>query len=348
MPAETAPLNPRQRKVLTAVVDQFISHAEPVSSKALSRIPFITVSPATIRTTLAELEEMGLLAQPHASAGRQPTDKGYRLYVDDLLFPEPLSEESRRAIDAVLEEARGEADLLRQVADLLGSLSHLLGVALAPPAEDGRFSHLDLVPIANNRLMVILSISGLQVRSALMEAGGEMSFLRLEGIADQVNRRMQGVPVSFLNTYFKEQLESLGSDEERKAYRFLDRSISKLFQDRAGEEVHLAGAGQVLNQPDFERIGDLSGLLEMLDSRITLVHFLRQRAEDRGVRVTVGEEHRNGRLRSISIMTSTFRMGEARGMVGVIGPKRMPYARLIPMVDYTARALNRKFAAEAA
>lgn len=339
----TTPLSRRQKQVLTAIVDHYIVKAEPVSSKILSVNPIMQASSATIRNTMAELEDLGLVEAPHASSGRLPTDLGYRTYIDELMHIEALSPEEKAAIESGLAEALDEQELMAQAARMLGRLTHLLGVAVSPALEKGLFRNISLVPLAEGKVMLILTVSDLVFRSVLVDSALDTSIYRLESIARRINEMMLGRPVSFLNTVLENPAESQGSEEERKAFSFFTRSISKLFRGQNDQEIQIAGQKDMFSQPDFEKIEDLNSILDLLDSKITLVHFLRQRNEKEGVHVTVGEEHKDGRkLRSISIVTSAFTLGGAQGTVGVIGPKRMPYSKLISLVDFTAKTLSLK------
>lgn len=336
-------LNRRQQQVLTAIVDHYIVKAEPVSSKLLSVNPIMQASSATIRNTMAELEDLGLVEAPHASAGRLPTDLGYRTYIDELMHLEALTPEEKQTIESELSEAQDEQELMAQAARMLGRLTRLLGVAVSPALETGRFRNISLVPLAEGKVMLILNVSDMVFRSVLVDQHAETSIYRLDSIARRINERMRGQPVSFLNTLLGNPSDNLGSEEERKAFSFFSRSISKLFRGQKEQEIHVSGQRDMFTQPDFEKIEDLNSILELLDSKITLVHFLRQRNEKDGVHVTVGEEHRDGeKYRSISIVTSAFTLGGSQGTVGVIGPKRMPYSKLISLVDFTAKTLSRR------
>jgi heat-inducible transcriptional repressor len=335
-------LNSRQKQVLTAIVNHYIVKAEPVSSKVLSVNPIFKASSATIRNTMAELEDMGYVEQPHASAGRLPTDRGYRTYIDELMLIENLSLEESKSIESEITEYQDEQELLAHTARMLERLTHQMGVAVSPSVEQGLFKNLALVPLAENRIMIILSISEAVFRTTLVDSGIETSIYRLESIARRINERMQGKPVSLLNALLQDPQDSSISEEERNAFRFFDRSISKLFKNEKSQEIQTSGTKNILSRQNFENIEDLESILDLLDSKMALVHFLRQREAKEGVHVTIGEEHREGYpLRSVSIVTSAFRMGGTHGIVGVIGPKRMPYSRLISIVDFTAKTLSR-------
>ncbi|HKP96027.1 MAG TPA: heat-inducible transcriptional repressor HrcA [Fibrobacteria bacterium] len=339
-----SPLNPRQKRVLTAIVDHYIVKAEPVSSKVLSVNPLLQASSATIRNTMAELEDMGFVEQPHTSAGRTPTDRGYRTYVNDLMQVEPLTAEERRSIEAEIQAAQDEQETMAQTAGILGRLTRQLGVAVSPSVEESLFKNLSLVPVDQNKVMIVLSVSETIFRTTLVDSGIDTSIYRLESIARRINERMQGKPVSFLNSLLQNPRESSASEEEKRAFSFFDRSISKLFRSHKHDEVQISGTKNIFSRADFEKLEDLESILDLLDSKMALVHFLRQRNQKEGVHVTIGEEHQEGhKLRSVSIVTSAFSLGGAHGIVGVIGPKRMPYPRLISIIDYTAKALNQVF-----
>lgn len=335
------PLNPRQKNVLSAIVNHYIVKAEPVSSRILSMNPLFQASSATLRNTMAELEDLGLVEQPHKSAGRTPTDRGYRAYVDELMMIEELPATQKQALEAELGEAQDEQDLLSQAARILGQATNLLGVAVSPSLEESLFQDLSVVQLPGGRMMLILSVSDLVFRTMLVDSGLDTSIYRLEAIARRINERMKGRPVSLLNAFLKNPTENPISADEGRALGFFNRSISKLFDAQKDQEIRLSGTKNILSRPDFERIEDLESILEFLDSKIALVHFLRQRQERNGVHVTIGEEHREGqKLRPISIVTSAFTLGGGHGVVGVIGPKRMPYSKLISIVDFMAKTLS--------
>jgi heat-inducible transcriptional repressor len=340
-------LNPRQKQVLTALVDHYIVKAEPVSSKVLSQSAILSASSATIRNTLGDLEDMGFLEQPHTSAGRLPTDRGYRAYVDELMHPEPLSPEDRSAFDrAVSHDETIEARLAR-VAQVLADRTQLMGLVVPPPPQ-AVFRRLSLIRVEEGKTAMVLATSDQEVRSTWMTGAEspENPVFRLETMVERLNEQMFGRPVSFLNDTFSKIKEVIGLKNEKKELEFLDRSILKLSQEKQLEDVFIAGAKNLVNRPDFSKIEDISSIFELMESKVTLVHFLRQKQDNTGVHVTVGEEHReDGHLfRSLSLVTAAFTLkgGTSRGMVGVLGPKRIPYARLVPVVSYAAQCLSRK------
>lgn len=346
-------LTPRQKQVLTALVDHYIVRAEPVSSSLLSQSAVVQASSATIRNTLSDLEERGFVEQPHASAGRLPTDRGYRTYVDELMHPRPLAESDRRALDAIPSlspEAARAGDTppsaearMAAAARILAEQTDLLGLVVPPPENEDIFRKVSLVEVEENKVALILTSAGHAVRSMLIDAR-DISIFRLEAVVRRLNEAMKNRAVSGLNEFFGGNGGYQPSGEEKQASDLLNRSILKLTGERSGEDVFLSGARNLLNREDFGKTGEIASIFELLESKVTLVHFLRQRETVDGVHVTIGEERGpDGRLfRSLSLVTAAFQRedGTSRGMVGVLGPKRMPYARLVPMVDYAARRLS--------
>jgi heat-inducible transcriptional repressor len=357
MTPPTPDLNPRQKQVLTALVDHYIVRAEPVSSSLLSQSAVLRASSATIRNTLADLEERGFVEQPHTSSGRLPTDRGYRTYVDELMHPEPLGEDDRRALDVAIPSvpehgAAGKASpaspesRLAGAAKVLADQTGLLGLVVPPPESRPLFRKASLVHVEDSKVALVFadsgSAAGTSVRSLLLDTR-DISIFRLEAVIQRLNEEMRGRPVSLLNEYIGESGANPGSADEKDALNLLGSSILKLSEDQVGEDVLISGARNLVNRPDFAKIEDIDSIFAILESKVTLVHFLRQREDEDGVHVTIGEERGpDGRLfRSLSLVTASFSGGgSSRGIVGVLGPKRIPYARLVPVVRYAAQRLD--------
>jgi heat-inducible transcriptional repressor len=363
-------LNPRQKQVLTALVDHYIVRAEPVSSSLLSQSAVLRASSATIRNTLADLEERGFVEQPHTSSGRLPTDRGYRTYVDELMHLEPLGAEDKHALDVAIPSPTSESgssaaddqdgarprsgtaasleSRLAGAAKALADQTRLLGLVIPPPSDAPVFRKVSLVQVEEGKVAVVLAGSDQSVRSLLLDIGEapDVSIFRLEAVVKRLNDAMKGRSVSLLNTYIGGAGEANASGDEKTALDLLGRSILKLSREKSGDEIFISGARNLVNRPDFAKIEDLESIFELLESKVTLVHFLRQKADREnqdGVHVTIGEERgQDGQLfRSLSLVTASFSGGGAsRGMVGVLGPKRIPYARLVPVVRYAAQRLS--------
>lgn len=355
-------LNPRARQILTALVEHYIVRAEPVSSGVLSQSAVVRASSATIRSTLSDLEERGFVEQPHASSGRLPTDRGYRAYVDELMHPQPLAAEDRRALDVAIpsmpEQGRAGKGTpqspearMAGAAKALADQTGLLGLVIPPPEARPVFRKASLVQVADTQVALVFADSpdaahpvGTSVRSLLLDTR-DISIFRLEAVVKRLNDEMQGRSVSLLNDYIA-GIEGISAPaDEKDAMNLLGRSILKLSQNKTGEDILISGARNLVGRQDFAKIEDIDSIFALLESKITLVHFLRSREKDEnpGVHVTIGEERgSDGRLfRSLALVTAGFSGGgTSRGLVGVLGPKRIPYARLVPVVDYAAKRLK--------
>jgi heat-inducible transcriptional repressor len=335
-------LNARQQQVLTAIVDHFIVTAEPVSSKVLSLNPVFHASSATLRNTMAELTDLGYVEQLHSSAGRRPTDQGYRTYVDELMQPLPLPEADIRTLETGLSGISDDQELMNQAALVLGRMTQLVGVAVTPSVNEGMFRHISLLPLEAGRVLVVLHGSGMLIRSTLADETLNTSFFRLESLANRLNAEMQGRPMADLGPFLQKATEVSGSQEEVRALSFLKRSIMKLIDSERQQELQVSGTHHFMKSRFFDKIEDLESLLEIVESKFALVHFLRNQADQNGVHVTIGQEQRDGKpFRSLSIVTEAFRYGESTGIVGVMGPKRLPYNYLVSLVHHAAKTLNR-------
>jgi heat-inducible transcriptional repressor len=340
-PANDA-LNARQQQVLTAIVDHFIVTAEPVSSKVLSLNPVFHASSATLRNTMAELTDLGYVEQLHSSAGRRPTDQGYRTYVDELMQPIPLPEADIRTLETGLGSIPDDHERINQAALMLGRMTQLVGVAVTPSVDQGTFRHISLLPLEAGRVLVVLHGSGMVIRSTLADETLNTSFFRLESLTNRLNGEMQGRPIAEIGPYLQKTAEGASSQEDVRALNFLNRSIMKLIDSDKQQELQVSGTHHFLKSRFFDKIEDLESLLEIVESKFALVHFLRNQADQNGVHVTIGQEQRDGKpFRSLSIVTEAFRYGDCKGIVGVMGPKRLPYNYLVSLVHHTAKILNR-------
>ncbi len=338
-----AKLTTRQKNVLAAIVDYYIAKAEPVSSKFLSLRSDFQASSATLRNTMAELEDLGYLEQPHTSAGRMPTDWGYRVYVDQVLQIPALSPDEMHEIEKELQPP-DEGDLLSNTAEALSRFSHLLGVALTPALDKGLFKHLKIVTVSEHKILMIVFISDTIIQTILNHPFPQISIFKLEAMANRINDELSGKNVAFLNDYFENKIRIATHEEEKLIFQFYLRSITKLWNAEKAGKIQFYGSAQMLLQPDFGKSENLRGILELLGSQFTLVHFLRQRGDTEGVKVTIGEEHVDGeKFKAISTITASFEMGESHGVLGIIGPKRMPYSKLISIVDFTAKTLSKNY-----
>lgn len=342
-PAPGVQLSERQKAVLASIVQRYVGNAEPVGSRQVSKDIVDNLSPATIRNVMSDMEEMGLIDQPHTSAGRQPTERGFRIWVDQIMPPAPLSEEERQRVDSTLIHARSEEHLLASAALALAEVTRLLGLAISPVLDGTRLERLELVPVGDNTLLVVASFGSGLIRSVAVDTGQP---LRTETLPDLVRRlhltALGRTPFEIQrNLKEAEAAEVRAVDDQDDLFQLVLRSLLEASQpSRSGGDAFLQGAGNVLSQPEMGERRSMTSLIQLLEDRSHLAQLLQERIGHEGVYITIGSENRMEHLRPLSLVTRNYRIGDAKGAIGVLGPTRMPYAKLASAVDYIALRLS--------
>ncbi len=339
--ASAEQLSSRQLHVLEAVIQTYIESAEPAGSRTIAHRFGLGVSPATVRNIMSELEEKGLLYHPHNSAGRIPTDLAYRVYVDSLMHLAPPSDEARQTLQAELPGSRNAMDqLLRRTAQVLGVLTQELGVAVAPTFNFVVLDRLELVQVSSERLLMVLTLRSGAVRTVFVEVRGAIAQPALERVAQVLNERLAGLTVEEIRTSLAERLRDAA--EVPDSHDLLNIFIAEreeLF-DLAGEgqEVVLGGAELLAEQPEFASNTKMRDLLHLTQRRDLLRTALQPRGE--GLTITIGGENLDPRLNDFTLVTASYRAGELRGVIGVLGPTRMPYDKIIGLVEHTSQLVE--------
>jgi len=343
-----ADLNDRQRRILGRLVAEYIEQGEPVSSAWLAEHSDLGLSSATVRNILARLEEQGLVRQRHTSAGRVPTDSGYRLYVDWLLGSRRPSR-ARPEVEARLRQAATVSDLLGHVSHELSQASHQIGFALSSSTPTARLRHIDFVNLEGRRVLVVVVASGGQITHKIVETNEPCESAMLTQAANYINTEFAGLTLHEVRTGIVGRMR-----EERMLYDALAARALKLAQTGLGDEtsddtLHVEGASFLLDelmggQADSElTVQTLRELFRMIEEKHRRVALLTQYIEASGLTVVIGCEHSSPDLQSFSLVASTFADGERTGTVGVIGPTRMKYQRAIAVVDSVSAAMTRVF-----
>jgi heat-inducible transcriptional repressor len=340
-------LSDRSGRTLAALVREYIETGQPVGSLTLTRRGGFRVSPATIRSVLAQLEEQGYVHQPHTSAGRVPTDLGYRFYVDMLL-------QMRRAgrpvpsVEAQLRHAAPGAlmdDVLAQVSHVLSRSSRQVGFVLAPESEAAAFHRIDFVPLAGSAILVVMVARGGQVTHKVIDIRERLDAAVLQQAANYLNSEFAGLTLSEVRAAVLERLH-----QEQTLYDLLLSRALRLAQSTfeglaSGNPLFIEGAATLLDQAAHgsggPSIATLRALLELVEEKHRLVRLLNEYLGADGLTVVIGVEHTAPDLRDFTLITSTYFDGRRTGRVGIIGPTRMPYWRSIPVVDSVARAASR-------
>ncbi|HTR80208.1 MAG TPA: heat-inducible transcriptional repressor HrcA [Bacteroidota bacterium] len=340
----TGSLNERERTILRSVIYSFIQTATPVGSRYISKHQGLGLSPATVRNVMSDLEYLGYIDHPHTSAGRIPTDKGYRFYVDSLIELENLSEREQSSIQSQIHASADPDEVLRETSRLLGTISHQLGIVSTPRVSGGIFEKLELVPISSSRIMVIISIGSGLVKTIMMEVHSEIPKNKLEEVSRLLNERLSGLTLKQIRATFADRVRDM-QDEETGLVRLFVESVDKVFDEtRNKEKVHIGGTQSLLAQPEFSNAKNFRGIVELLENEDIIVHILEKNDPGEGnISIMIGSENHDDKMRDLSVVTSQYTVGDISGTIGIIGAKRMDYSKMIPLVDYMAKTISSMF-----
>jgi len=333
----------RARRVLAALVREFIASGEPVASSVLVTTAGLAVSSATVRSILAQLEDDGFVQQPHTSAGRVPTDRGYRFYVD-LLLEGKRTTRAATAVEARLrrESADGRLEsVLPQVSHVLSQASRTVGFAIPPTSESAVFERVEFVPLTSTRVLVVIVARGGHVMQKVIDIGEPLQADDLRQAANYLNAEFAGLPLHRAREAVLERMKQerlLYDALLARALRLASSTFADLPDDRA---IYVEGASALLEDGSGLTMAMLQALLAMIEGKQRLLHLLNECIDGPGLTVVIGAEHLDPSLRPFSLVASTYDDGRATGTVGVIGPTRMRYPRAIAVVDGAAQAVSR-------
>jgi heat-inducible transcriptional repressor len=339
-------LNERERRVLEAVIQCYVETAEPAGSRTLTRKFGLGVSPATIRNTMSDLEAKGFLFHPHTSAGRIPTDKAYRIYVDELMRGAPLINlpEQDRLAEEIAAGGSAILTILRRAAQSLGVLTQELGVALGPRLDQAVLLRLELVRVSAERLLMVLSIGGGAVRTIFVEVPGEIAESALAEVTLVLNERLAGHKLIDIRASLANRLRDTSTEPgSRELLNIFVQEGDALFELALPvneENIVIGQTSHLAEQPEFATGERMRRLIELTETRERLAELLRQRSVTPGISITIGNENDDPRLENFTIVTSEYRAGAFAGVIGVIGPTRMPYEKVIALVAHTSRLVS--------
>jgi heat-inducible transcriptional repressor len=333
-------LSERERRVLEAVIETYIATAEPAGSLTVARRSALGISPASIRSTMSELEVKGYLYHPHTSAGRIPTDRAYRLYVDAMVQLVPPDPQVREHLEIELSTGLSSEDLLIRAAQVLGILTQELGVAVAPALEAIVLERVDLVTVSADRLLLVLNLKSGTVRSIYIRLRGVLDRMEVDEVQRVLNERLGGLTLRDIRATYADRLRDAASSPD--AGELLDIILAEgdgLFDvPERREAVVLGSASVLIEQPEFASNEQMRSLLSLTD-RGLLRDALAERKRH-GLSVTIGGEHQEPGLAGFTLVTSTYRRGSATGVIGVLGPTRMPYDKIVGLVEHTGRLIE--------
>jgi heat-inducible transcriptional repressor len=339
-------LDERAKTLLKTLVERYIADGQPVGSRTLSRASGLELSPATIRNVMADLEELGLIASPHTSAGRVPTALGYRLFVDTMLTARPL--EGGEAASQVLAELRGTREALQpdqpqrviaQAASMLSNLSSFVGVITAP-RRASVFRHIEFLRLGERRVLVILVAPDGDVQNRVIITAQDHSQAQLVEATNFVNRNYGGLSIDDVRERLKTELETL-SDDIASLMRAAVQAGSEALAE-SEEQVVVAGERNLLGVQDLHHdMRSLRDMFDVFEQKTQLLRLLEVSSRAEGVRIYIGGESRVVPFEALSVVSAPYEVdGRVVGTLGVIGPTRMPYDRMISIVDITSRLVG--------
>ena len=335
-------LDERSKNVLYAVIQCYINTPEPVGSRVVSKKYHFGFSPATIRNIMSDLEEMGYLHQPHTSAGRVPTDSGYRFYVDSLYAEKQqlnidLSAELNRKFELIKKDINSFLD---DASKMLSEFSHYIGITMSPNTSMTTLSKIELLKYRDNQLAVILFTDEGIIKNKIVSVDPEISQRELNSIAEYINSRFKGESL--------DEIKRLILKEMTREKVLCDSLISEAIRicrtafSASPGNIYISGLSEVLRLPEFCDINRIRELLQTLEAKHIIINLLDNIADSEGTQVIIGTENLLDEMKQFSLVAATYKEGNKPiGTVAIIGPKRMNYQEAISIVDYTAQFITK-------
>ncbi len=337
-------LNERSLYLLKALVERYIQDGQPVGSRVLSKDPNLKLSPATIRNVMADLEDMGLIHSPHTSAGRVPTVTGYRLFVNTLLTVKPLDAVELQQLQNSLQAEPGEpgepGDVVNKASKLLSDVTKMAGVVTLPRRESVALRHIEFLPMSNTRVLVIVVTDSQEVHNKIIHTDKLFTPAELQQAANYLNSVFSGRSLSKIRELI---VKDLDHDRNRVNQAMLDAvNMAQLtFSQKPKEDYVLSGETNLMGFSELSDMERLKQLFEAFSQKQGVIHLLDQCLQADGVQIFIGEESGYRAFDHCSLVTSAYSINdEVVGVLGVIGPTRMAYEKVIPFVDVTAKLLG--------
>lgn len=337
-------LSQRESYILKSLVVNFVDWAVPIGSRFLSSASKNRLSSATIRNVMMDLEEKGLVTQPHTSSGRIPTDLGYRYYVNDLMMIEKLSKNEKDQIASDLRNVLNEdvEAILEKACEALAKISNQLGIAISPRFYQGKFEKLELVSLSENRLLVIITITSGLIKTVTMEIKSSIQKDKLEDTARILNERLSGLTLRQIRDSFTKRMAEVSSGDEELLLQFSE-SVDRIFSIE-NDHILFRGTQNILSQPEFSTQKRIGKILQLLDDQRILIRVINNSTkEDEKISITIGQENEEELINNCSLITTCYKIGDVTGTLGILGPTRMKYEKVTSMVDYIAKEISNLF-----
>ncbi len=335
-------LSHRESRVLEAVIQMYVETAEPAGSRAVLSRSALGVSPATIRAAMGELERKGYLFHPHTSAGRIPTDKAYRTYVDRLMHLQAPSDHDRNALVSEFPDSGSEMEnILRRAAQVLSVLTQEMGVAAAPALDEVILERLELVRLSSERLLLVFNLQSGVVRTIFVQIPATVAEDVVALVAQVLNERLAGLSLMEIRTTLNQRLRDAAQEPRGRELLniFLAEGEDLFDLTMTSPDLHLGTAQMLVEQPEFASKERMRELFDITERRDVLKEALKSRRQG-GVMVTIGGENLDPSLSDLTLVTASYARGDLTGVIGVLGPTRMPYDKVVGLVEHTSRLIE--------
>ncbi|SDB30163.1 heat-inducible transcription repressor HrcA [Desulfonatronum thiosulfatophilum] len=335
-------LQAREIGVLVTLIEDYIQTAAPVGSRTIAKKSNLNLSPASIRNIMADLTEKGYLEQPHTSAGRIPSSQGFRFYVDSLMKYSPLSPEERNQLAASLGDGKLDvSELLRNASRLLSAYTRQVSMILAPKATNIGFKHIDFILLKAGLAMAILVVEGGIVRNKIVTIDPELGTDDLTKYSNYLNQLFQGRTLSQVRSKLLQEMDAVQREYQAVSQQALVLA-QQVFSENSPREMFVEGTVNFFTHPEFANPAKLQELLRMLEERTQLLEILDKVSKPDGISIIFGREEDQEGLREFTLISSPYLgQDDPLGVVGIIGPIRMDYAKVVPLVEFTAQVISR-------
>ncbi len=333
-------INERARTLLKCLVERYIRDGQPVGSRTLAKEMELGLSPATIRNVMSDLEELGFIKAPHTSAGRIPTVQGYRLFVDSLLRVKPLHSKDIDKLQLEFNIGQNSENVINYASSLLSSFTRMAGVVTVPKRGQIKLRHVEFLPLGSNRVLVIIVINEQEVQNRVIQTARSFSESELQQAANYLNREFTGQDLLAIRTSLVNTMQATREDM-RNVMMTAIQMADQVLETSKNDDFILAGQTNLMSYAEMGDVDKLKHLFEAFNTKQDILHLLDQSIHAEGIQIFIGEESGYEALGDCSVITAPYRAkDDIIGVLGVIGPTRMAYDRVIPIVDVTARLLS--------
>ncbi|MEQ8289850.1 MAG: heat-inducible transcriptional repressor HrcA [Gammaproteobacteria bacterium] len=339
---DSSQLSERSLRLFKVLVEHFIEDGQPVGSRTLAKDSDLNLSPATIRNVMADLEDLGLLQSPHTSAGRVPTAKGYRLFVDNLLRINNLQSAEVEQIARGLAPDGDLSELMKRTSNMLSDITRLAGVVMLPRTSKSILQHIEFISLSANKILVIMIVNDREIQNRIIDTAKSYSASELQQVSNYLNELFAGKELTQVRKSIIDEMQKM-KDEVNSLMQTAIEVAQHAFStnESVREDLLFSGQTNLMDVAELCNVDKLKKLFETFNQKRDILHLLEQAINAKGIQIFIGEESGYDVFDNCSVVTSPYEVdGEILGVLGVIGPTRMQYDRVIPIVDITAKMLG--------